>query len=540
MPKKKSASTTKTPTTPLDINPQFQLALDLMETSDQPIFITGKAGTGKSTLLSHWRSLTSKKIAVLAPTGVAALNVKGQTIHSFFRFSPNTTLESVRKTGDKAELFKNLDAIVIDEVSMVRADLLDCIDKFLRLNGPSKTQAFGGVQMIFFGDLYQLPPVITREEEAYFADQYASPYFFSAKAIQDLPMAYIELENVYRQKDLDFIDLLNAVRNNSVTPSHIAHLNQRYIPDHTVKDDEFTITLTSTNDLAGAINDARLAKLPGDTLVYDGKISGTFEKRALPADMTLQFKVGAQVMLLNNDAQKRWVNGSIGKIVGIRTPESDFDIDDPDASPSDPTLVIELTTGKDVYVAPYTWEMTDLEFDNSKGTVESKTIGSFTQFPVRLAWAVTIHKSQGKTFDRVVIDVGRGTFAHGQMYVALSRCTSFDGLVLKQQLEARHIKMDPRVVQFITSYQYALTEESFPMDEKFERLQSAIEDSRVLKMTYLKSNGERSIQIVEPKALLEREYGGQRFPALDAFCRDDQRLRAYRVDRILKLERPDS
>ncbi len=538
MPKKKSAATTK-PTPPLDINPQFQLALDLMETSDQPIFITGKAGTGKSTLLSHWRSLTAKKIAVLAPTGVAALNVKGQTIHSFFRFSPNTTIESVRKTSDKAELFKNLDAIVIDEVSMVRADLLDCIDKFLRLNGPDKTQAFGGVQMIFFGDLYQLPPVLTRDEEAYFADQYASPYFFSAKAIADLPMAYIELENVYRQKDVGFIDLLNAVRNNSVTPAHIAHLNQRYLPDHVLSDNDFTITLTSTNDLAGAINDVRLAKLPGDTLVYDGKISGKFEQKSLPAEMTLQFKVGAQVMLLNNDAQKRWVNGSIGKIVGIRTPESDFDIDDPDASPSDPTLVIELTTGKDVYVAPYTWEMTDLEFDNTKGTVESKIIGSFTQFPVRLAWAVTIHKSQGKTFDRVVIDVGRGTFAHGQMYVALSRCTSFDGLVLKQKLEARHIKMDPRVVQFITAYQYALTEESFPMDEKFERLQSAIEDNRVLKMTYLKSNGERSIQIVEPKALLEREYGGQRFPALDAFCRDDQRLRAYRVDRILKLERPE-
>jgi ATP-dependent exoDNAse (exonuclease V) alpha subunit len=515
----------------LDLNPQFQRALDLMENTDQALFITGKAGTGKSTLLSHWRGLTKKQIAVLAPTGVAALNVKGLTIHSFFGFTPEVTIDRIKKIyGEKEELYKGLDAIVIDEVSMVRADLLDCIDKFLRINGPDHLAPFGGVQMIFFGDLYQLPPVISREEAELFAESYPSPYFFSAQAMADLPMEYIELDHIYRQKDPMFIELLNAVRNNSVTNEHINQLNTRYQPHHQLADDDFTITLTSTNDLASTINESRLDRLTGETYRYQSRLTGEFERRSLPTDTILQLKIGAQVMLLNNDSEKRWVNGSIGKIVDILPDEVEDELFSYD------TLIVELANGKEVEVLPYTWEMYEMRLDKAKEKLVTDVTGSFTQYPLRLAWAVTIHKSQGKTFDNAVIDVGRGTFAHGQMYVALSRCTSFEGLVLKQQLQRRHIQMDRRVVSYITNYQYKLAEEALPMEEKIELLQQAIENSSPLEVVYLKANDERSVRIIEPKKLVERSYAGMPFLGLDAFCRDRDELRVFRVDRMIAIK----
>lgn len=520
------------PKTPkLDLNPQFQTALDLMENSQQSIFITGKAGTGKSTLLSYWREQTKKQIAVLAPTGVAALNVKGQTIHSFFGFRPDITVDRVKRVhGEKEDLYKGLDAIVIDEISMVRADLLDCIDAFLRANGPDHRAAFGGVQMIFFGDLYQLPPVISREEAGLFAEHYSSPYFFSANSMRELPMAYIELDHIYRQKDQSFIELLNAVRNNSVTDTHIRELNKRYAPNYIVPNDDFTITLTSTNDLASVINEERLDRLDEEVHSYRGNVTDEFERRSLPTDEVLHLKVGAQIMLLNNDSEKRWVNGSIGKIVDIVPDEVQDELFSYDI------LIVELSNGKEVEVLPYTWEMYEMRHSKTTNKLVTDVTGSFTQYPLRLAWAVTIHKSQGKTFDNVVIDVGRGTFAHGQMYVGLSRCTSFEGLILKQALQRRHIQMDRRVVTFITSYQYALAEEALPIEEKVALLESAIASSSTVEVVYLKANDERSIRVIEPRKLVERVYAGVPFLGLDAYCRGRGELRVFRVDRMIAIK----
>ncbi|HSA94768.1 MAG TPA: DEAD/DEAH box helicase, partial [Acidobacteriota bacterium] len=453
--------------TKIEINPGFRRALDVMEGTPRHVFITGKAGTGKSTLLEHWRGQTLKRIAVLAPTGVAALNVRGQTIHSFFGFKPDVTPEAVRKlakgrgaAADRAALYRNLDAIVIDEVSMVRADLMDCVEKFLRLNGPRPKEWFGGLQMIFIGDLYQLPPVVTGQERGLFAPdppslrrgcgaragsspadalsaaRYESPYFFSARIFSEpgFDMDFVELEKVYRQSDAAFIALLNAIRNRSVDEAQITHLNSRLDPSFTPPDGEFYVTLTSTNDLAAARNREKLAALRGRARRYEGFIEGEFDRRSLPTDEALELKPGAQVMLLTNDRRGRFVNGTIGRVAKItKVPDAD-DI-----------VTVELPDGDEVDLSPNTWELYRFQYDAKADRVESESVGAFTQYPLRLAWAVTIHKSQGKTFDRVVVDIGRGAFAHGQVYVALSRCTSFAGLVLRTPIRRSHIWMDWRI-----------------------------------------------------------------------------------------------
>jgi len=307
--------------TAIDFNPEFLRALDLMEETDKNIFITGRAGTGKSTLLNYFYSHTKKNVVLLAPTGVAAVNIGGQTIHSFFQFKPNVTLTSIkkRKGSDKNEnsLYKKLTTIIIDEISMVRADLLDCVDKFLRLNGPDSKRPFGGVQMIFIGDLYQLPPVVTSTEREIFRSYYSSPYFFSAKVIKGMDMEFIELEKVYRQKDDEFIRLLNAIRNKSVTDEDIAIFNQRCDQFFQASSDDFYISLTSTNDLADAINEQHLAQLPGKIWKAWGLVEGDFGVESMPTALELKLKKDAQIMLLNNDAYGQWVNGTIGKIKNL-------------------------------------------------------------------------------------------------------------------------------------------------------------------------------------------------------------------------------
>src|SRR5271157_1490747 len=305
---------------PIDINPEFHKALEVMEHSNRHVFITGKAGTGKSTLLDYFRQTTRKEVAVLAPTGVAALNVQGQTIHSFFGFKPSITPEKVRKvSGQDGDLYRQFDTIIIDEVSMVRADLLDCVEKFLRLNGPRKKQWFGGVQMVFIGDLYQLPPVVTTSEREIFTHRYETPYFFSAQVFNEptFDMEFIELEKVYRQTDEDFIALLNSIRNRTCTDGDLQRLNERLNPAFVPPEDTFHVTLTSTNDLATARNLERLASLPGPLIQYASVVTGAFDRSSLPAEETLQLKEGAQVMLVNNDKEGRWVNGSIGRIAGL-------------------------------------------------------------------------------------------------------------------------------------------------------------------------------------------------------------------------------
>ena len=430
----------------IEFNSEFAKAYDFLENGTGNIFITGKAGTGKSTLLQYFRDHTVKNIVVLAPTGVAAVNIKGQTIHSFFRFKPDITPEGVdaikiRRT--QKALYQKVDAIIIDEISMVRADLLDCIDAFLRLHGKNRMMPFGGVQLVFIGDLYQLPPVVPRDEQDIFKDVYCSPYFFDSNIFRELnsngqhPKRFqiIELKKIYRQKEEDFIKLLGTIRNKTATEANLEALNKRYIPDFIPDDDDFYIYLTTTNAVADRVNHQRLRELQREPYCYEGTVTGKFESRNLPTHKSLELKIGAQVMLLNNDPGGRWINGSIGKIIEIMKEGK--------------IITVELSDGQTVEVTLYQWEMFRFFFNEDTEALESESVGSFTQYPLRLAWAVTIHKSQGKTFSRVIVDIGNGAFAHGQTYVALSRCTSFEGLVLKRPILKRHILLDDNVVQFM-------------------------------------------------------------------------------------------
>ena len=519
MPRRK----TKQPT--IDLNEQFQRALDIMEHTNRNVFITGRAGTGKSTLLDYFRNTTKKKVVVLAPTGVAALNVKGQTIHSFCKFKPDITLEKVkrlRRVGDNL-IYKELDALVIDEISMVRADLLDCVDMFLRLNGPRSNRPFGGIQMVFVGDLYQLPPIVKGDEKEIFSSVYETPYFFSAHVFDCLEMEFVELEKIYRQHDEHFINLLNTIRNNSVTEEGLDLLNQRYIPEYEPPLNDFYIHLTTTNELADRINNKQLEKLNGTTHIFKGKIEGEFGRGYLPTATDLQVKAGAQIMMLNNDADGRWVNGTIGKIIAIKN-EKDNEL----------VIVAGLFSGEKVEITPYKWEI--FRFFVEDGQLQSEVIGTFTQLPIMLAWAVTIHKGQGKTFEKVIIDIGRGTFAHGQMYVALSRCTRLDGIILKKPIHKYHVWMDYKVVKFLTKYQYKKAEQACSVDEKIAIIKGAIQNKSVLRIVYLKPNDEKSKRSVEPKNVGEMEYNNVKYIGLQAFCLKRNEDRVFRVDRILEIE----
>jgi ATP-dependent exoDNAse (exonuclease V) alpha subunit len=524
---KKSRSKPFLPLDQIELNPEFQQALDLMENTGKHVFITGKAGTGKSTLLEYFREKTKKRAAVLAPTGVAALNVRGQTIHSFFGFRPDITLDKIKKVpSEKKNLYKNLDTVIIDEISMVRADLLDCVEKHLRLNGPFPRQIFGGVQMIFIGDLYQLPPVVTAAERPVFSERYPSPYFFSAALFSrlDFDIEMVELEKVYRQTDSDFIRLLNAIRNRSVTDADIQRLNQRWNPGFIPRKNEFYIYLTSTNQQAWKINQEKLHELDGSFFRYQSMISGDFDVSSLPTDELLEIKAGAQVMLVNNDRRGRWVNGTVGRVVDV-----------PEDGTEGP-LEVELKDGDVVPVRPHIWELFRYDYDESAKKIVTETIGEFWQYPVRPAWAITIHKSQGKTFDRVVLDIGRGTFAHGQVYVALSRCTGFDGLILKKEIQKKHIRMDYRVVRFLTRFQYQKAEKFLSYDKKKKMIQNAISQGGLLHLVYLKPDDTKSKRRILPQAIKQMEYKGKDFEGVNAFCFKRGEARVFRIDRMLELK----
>jgi ATP-dependent exoDNAse (exonuclease V) alpha subunit len=509
----------------LDLNDQFVSALSLMEQGNKNIFITGKAGTGKSTLLNHFKNNSNKKIALLAPTGVAAVNIKGQTIHSFFRFKPNVTLQSIKPKNfdpEKGNIYQKLDTIVIDEISMVRADLLDCIDKFLRLNGKAPSQPFGGIQVIFIGDLYQLPPVVPRQEKEIFHSHYKTPYFFSSHCFEELAMEYIELDKIYRQSDAHFIKLLNSIRNNTATDYEIREINKRYDQCFEPTRDDFYMYLTPTNSNAETINTKLLNRTKGKEHIFHGEISGEFGKEYLPTLVDLQVKIGAQIMMLNNDSEGRWINGTIGKIIGVENLTGKAKI------------IAKLETGQNVSISPYKWELYNFYLDGMD--LKSKVIGTFTQYPLMLAWAVTIHKSQGKTFDKVILDIDRGTFAHGQMYVALSRCRTLDGLILKKEIAKKHIWMDYNVVQFITRYQYKKSAESTSTEDKIVIIKNAIVKQYTIDIVCLKANDEKNTRSIQPKKVGEMEYKGKIYIALEGFCLSRQENRVFRVDRILDVK----
>jgi ATP-dependent DNA helicase PIF1 len=424
----------------MEWNDGFQEVQELIQEGRPCLFVTGKAGTGKSTLLQHLKRFVIGKAVVLAPTGVAAVHVGGQTIHSFFRFPPQVLFpEAVDRQGGGA-IYRKLSIVIIDEISMVRADILDAMDIFLRRHGPEPGQPFGGVQMVFFGDLHQLPPVVSPHEMEAFRSLYESPWFFKANVFSQISFDRVELKKVYRQKEKSFLALLNAVRGGEADPEDLEALNVRMDTAYQPDDRDPSITLTATNMAADRVNARRLEELSSHLALYPALLKGEFDIRAFPTDQALGLKVGAQVMFLRNHAQGQWVNGTLGVIVAMESESIWVDI--PGRVPIPGAL-------GSVRVERATWESVRYGLDPATGRPTPKTVGWFTQFPLKLAWAMTIHKSQGKTFERVIIDMGSGAFAHGQSYVALSRCTTLEGITLRKRLSERDLLLDPEVREFL-------------------------------------------------------------------------------------------
>jgi ATP-dependent exoDNAse (exonuclease V) alpha subunit len=417
--------------TELTLSAEQQAVFERIETTRDHIFVTGRAGTGKSTLLNHLSWNTSKQIVICAPTGVAALNVGGQTIHSLFRLPIGVIADhDIEQSNELRKMLGTLDTIVIDEVSMVNADLLDAVDRSMRQARQRPHESFGGAQVVLFGDPYQLAPVPgDGDERAYFEDQYRSMWFFDAKVWNDADLTIYELSTIHRQHEDEFKYMLNAVRHGQVTAEIAGRLNAtgaRKAPT------DGAITLATTNGTVTRINAAELAKLPGRALTARAEISGEFGGRAYPADESLELKVGAQVMFLRNDSDQRWVNGSIGVVTKI-----------------DSTVWVDVD-GETHQVQPAVWEKYRYSYSAATKSLRKDIVAEFTQFPLRLAWAVTIHKSQGKTFDRAIIDLGERSFAPGQTYVALSRISELEGLYLSRPLRPSDIIVDENVVRFMS------------------------------------------------------------------------------------------
>lgn len=415
----------------LTLSPEQQAVFDAIETTQEHIFVTGRAGTGKSTLLNHLSWHTSKQVVICAPTGVAALNVGGQTIHSLFRLPIGVIADhDIPQSAELRKLLGSIDTVVIDEVSMVNADLMDAVDRSLRQARQRPREAFGGAQIVLFGDPYQLAPVPgDGDERAYFDDQYRSMWFFDAKVWNSADLVIYELATIHRQHEAEFKHMLNAVRHGRVTAEIAQRLNDtgaRPAPT------DGAITLATTNVTVTRINGSQLARLPGRALTARAEISGEFGGRAYPADESLELKVGAQVMFLRNDSDQRWVNGSIGTVTKI-----------------DSTVWVDVD-GETHQVQPTVWEKYRYSYSPATKALKRDIVAEFTQFPLRLAWAVTIHKSQGKTYDRAIVDLGQRSFAPGQTYVALSRISTLDGLYLSRPLRPADIIVDENVLRFMS------------------------------------------------------------------------------------------
>jgi ATP-dependent DNA helicase PIF1 len=427
---------------PLELNSDFTFALDVLEKTPKNLFITGRAGTGKSTLLHLFRNTTRKKCVVLAPTGVAALNVQGQTIHSFFGF-PGKFFgpEEIKKRKDR-RMYLKMEVLIIDEISMVRAEMMDHIDRFLRINRENP-EPFGGVQVVVFGDLFQLPPVVASpEEQRFFQTYYDSPYFFSAKVFREFDqlsgrvfeLEMMELTKVYRQSARHFIRLLDAVRMGEVDYDDLDDLNMRHVKNF--KDNDYFITLSPRNAVVDEINSRELRTLTTPEFSFIAELTGAFDAKQAPCEPVLKLKLGAQVMFVKNDPKREFVNGTIGKIVRLDHDRIVVQVEDRDG------------TLKNLEVERQTWDIMRYTLAEGGANISTESVGSFKQYPLRLAWAMTIHKSQGKTFDKVIIDLAGGAFEAGQTYVALSRCRTLDGIVLRQPIRPNDIRTDERIVDF--------------------------------------------------------------------------------------------
>jgi tetratricopeptide (TPR) repeat protein len=425
-------------------NIEFQTALELIQETNQSFFLTGKAGTGKSTFLKHIVETVSKDFVVVAPTGIAAVNVGGVTIHSFFQFPLRPLLPEDEDTkifwkdSEKRKIISAMDTLIIDEISMVRADLIDGIDYSLRKNGGNPNLPFGGKQVVFVGDIFQLEPVTIKNsgEQKIISEIYRSAYFYNAKVFLKVSLFTVELQKVYRQTDSAFISLLDKVRVKEISQTDLNKINTRVFSQSELNKNDFAITLTTKNDLADKVNFKKLSELKTDPFTYNAEVSGEFEESKYPTEPELTLKVGAQVIFIKNDTDKRWVNGTIGQVSGL----------------TDTEIKVKLKDGEIYSVEKRMWENIKYQYNKEKKKIEQEIVGTFKQYPLKLAWAITIHKSQGLTFDKVVVDFGSGTFASGQAYVALSRATSFEGLFLKQKLNSTDIYIDDEIKEFAKTF----------------------------------------------------------------------------------------
>lgn len=487
-------------------NKEFNKAIDYILNTDKTIYLTGKAGTGKTTFLKYLKKVTHKRMVVLAPTGVAAINASGETIHSFFHIRPSVYIpEDPLRTADgelneismksifkhlkysksKVELIRNLEAIAIDEVSMVRCDIMDVIDKILRLYRDS-TKPFGGVQMILVGDAYQLPPIVKKEEQEILKSSYDGIFFFDSKVMEQIinnnQLIYVELQKVYRQNDSKFIELLDRVRVNDMQDKDFALFDSKINKDKFINENKSHIILTTTNVKVNYINEKRLAALPTQSKIYNAVVTGTFAEKERPTDIALELKVGAQIIFIRNDKENRYYNGKLGVVKHL----------------GEKFLLIETETNNgekiDVTVHPETWKSVSYKWNKTENVIEEEILGTFMQLPVRLAWAITVHKSQGMSFDRVMADLGN-SFETGQVYVALSRCRSLEGLLLSSKIKPQSIIADPRVIEFsknMSEYYAAedvmLINQTEIIDEKAKLYSEIIELKKYIKeLEYFKS-----------------------------------------------------
>ena len=495
-------------------------AYNLAEHTNKSVYITGKAGTGKSTFLKQFCGQTKKTFVILAPTGIAALNAGGQTIHSFFNlptrpFMPNDPGiptfahakiqdgKIVKEEHQKRKLIKQIEMIIIDEISMVRADIIDAIDTSLRKNGGKPDLPFGGKQMVFIGDLFQLEPIVKDEDKALLKkNNYKGRFFFNAQAFSKIEFSKIEFLKVYRQSDRVFIDVLERIRTKKAMTADFELLNRCVKPQFIAPKDEVIITLCPTNENAEKHNEEHLKNIKGKDHNFRGKVEGNFNSGELPIPMILNLKIGAQVMFVRNDPQNRWVNGTIGKVTSI----------------SEQNIKVRIKKDnkeKDYQVEKSVWLKVEYSFNDSKRRIETKETGSYEQFPIKLAWAITIHKSQGLTFDNVIIDSGRGMFAHGQLYVALSRCTSLEGLIFKNRITEKEMIVHPRVIDFSNeANNQGLIDREFlnGVIEKNEILSKEVSELKI-ELELLRDNlREKEEEITDLSAIVEKHIKVEKKP----------------------------
>lgn len=429
----------------------MQKALQIIQFTRRSLFLTGKAGTGKSTFMRHIAATIKKKHIILAPTGIAAINAGGSTLHSFFklpfhpllpndkRYSNRNIRDTLKYNGEKTKLLREVELIIIDEISMVRADIIDFIDKVLRIYNRNMREPFGGKQLLLVGDIYQLEPVIKEEERQLLRPFYPSNFFFDAQVFREMQLIAVELKKVYRQRDAQFITLLDHIRTSNVSDSDLRLLNAQVNAEIGAEAGRLSITLSGRRDTVDYINEKQLNTLPDQPTIFYGHIEGEFPDSSLPTPMELEVKTGAQVLFIKNDKERRWVNGTLGTIIGFGDEE-------------DGIIYVRTEDGRDFDVQREIWSNVRYTFNEKEQKIEEEEIGSYQQFPLRLAWAITVHKSQGLTFNNVKIDFTGGVFAGGQTYVALSRCTSLQGISLQEPIRRENIFVRTEVTNFARNY----------------------------------------------------------------------------------------